>query len=771
MFDVQYSVGRSESCDYVIDHALVSRAHAFVEDRQGRYFLVDNNSSNGTYVNTLNAPVQEAELQLDDIVFLSQQYSMPARLLIERLVSGQQGSGGLQLETREALVSIGRDPGNDIVIPSLRVAPFQAQIQVLADGTRAAIDIGGQPVTYVNGHQIGKTAVVINPGDGLELAGTKISLDFQVGDPLTRLAASRQGVYLKAHGINWDVGSANDPLRILDDIAFTGFPGEVIGLLGPSGSGKTSLLDILCGTRPPSNGSVRLDGILLEDHRRQLLPLIGYVPQDDLLFAELTIREALFYYAKLRLPRSTEPEAIHARIEELCAQLGLSERIDTIIGEPGNKTLSGGQRKRVNIALELLTDPLILFLDEPTSGLSSRDARIVMELLRNIARDMGVCMVVTIHQPSMQVYSLLDYTTYLKDGRLCFFGPSVPDSIQYFEPDKDPYVAGPESIMERLEDAEAAELQQRFKSDPQCAHLSQDRLTRAAVLDHDSPEQQDAAGSAAVYQWLVLTKRYFHRIFRSHVDLIVMGSQALVIGTMLGLAFVDQYPLNTPIFLLSFVAIWLSTNNSAREIVSERTVFARERRGGVSPGAYFLALVTGQTAIAVAQNAAILALTLNLAALGTPFVSALIVCSAAAFVGIMVGLLISTVSSSEVAAVIAVPLVLVPFILVGGVMITYDNMPAPFQLLAEVTPSKWAYESLLALEQISFNNLPATDQQQALIDAGEMGPNPPIAPFSSEYENLENGELADSSLFGIIVLLLQGVFWGALAYLHLRRAR
>ncbi|MFK7914716.1 MAG: ATP-binding cassette domain-containing protein [Pseudomonadales bacterium] len=771
MFDVQYSVGRSETSDYVIDHALVSRIHAYVEDRQGRFFLVDNNSSNCSYVNSLETPIQEAEIHLDDIVFLSRQFSIPARLLIDRLVSGRKSTGGLQIETHETVVSIGRDPANDIVVPSLRVALFQAQIQVLPDGTRAAIDIGNQPVMYVNGHQVGKTAVLINPGDDLELAGTKISLDFQVGDSLTRLAATRQGVYLKAQGIDWDVGTANKPLRILDDIFIAGFPGEIIGLLGPSGSGKTSLLDILCGTRPPTNGSVRLDGIALEDHRKQLLPLIGYVPQDDLLFAELTIREALFYYAKLRLPKSTEPAAINARIEELCGQLGLSERIDTIIGAPGNKTLSGGQRKRVNIALELLTDPLILFLDEPTSGLSSRDARVVMELLRNIAREMGVCVVVTIHQPSMRVYSLLDYTTYLKDGRLCFFGTAVPDSIVYFEPNIDPYVAGPDSIMERLEETEASTLQQQFLQNPKGSSLASERLSRAAVLDHDSPQQQESLGRASLFQWMILTRRYFLRIFRSHIDLAVMGTQALVIGSLLGLAFIDQYPLNTPIFLLSFVAIWLSTNNSAREIVSERTVFARERRGGVSPGSYFMALVTGQMTIAIAQNIAILLLALNIAGLGTPLLPALLVCCCAAFVGIMVGLLISTVSKTEVAALIAVPLVLVPFILVGGVMISYDNMPAPFQLLAEVTPSKWAYEALLALENIAFNDLSTAIQAEAAKDAKAMGTPLPISPFSSAYADADNAKFLNSALLGSGVLLLQGAFWGFLTYLHIRSSR
>ena len=770
MKKAHYTIGRSEQCDIVIDHVHVSRIHAYLEYQNDRYYIRDNQSSNGTYLNSLNNPVESASLGQDDVLFFSGQYSVPARLLIDWAIDGHAADLGQQVESSNAVIRIGRAPDNDVVLSSLRAAPYQAEILVQEDHTRTLRDLQPTSITYVDGIVLGRAPVMVTPHSSIEIGGARISLDFSPASPTTRIAANRQGVYLKGAGICWEVGPSANRLRILDDIDVTAFPGEVIGLMGPSGSGKTSLLDILCGAKAMSEGSVRFEGTELASHKAQLLPMIGYVPQDDLLYAELTIREALFYYAKLRLPGSTENEAINQRIEALCEQLGLSERIDTRIGEPGNKTLSGGQRKRVSIALELLTDPLILFLDEPTSGLSSRDARVVMELLRKIAREAGVAVVVTIHQPAMRVYQRLDHVCYLKDGRLAYFGPAYPDSIRYFEPGQDAQMAGPDAIMERLEEDTAESLKHRFLQRRRQQPLVDDRIKQAAVLDKDSPKQK-IRKPGMLSHWRRLLARYFLRLSRSLTDLMVMGSQAVVIGGLIGLAFIDQYPLNTPIFLLSFVAIWLSTNNSAREIVSERTVFNRERRGGVRVSAYFAALVCGQLAIILAQNIIILGLAINLAELHVAFLPALAVCTAAGIVGIMLGLLISVLSKTEVSALIAVPLVLVPFILVGGMMISYDNMPWMLQALAEITPSKWAYESLLAFEQHAFQALPAAEQTALNNAAGEAPHIMALNHFSERYQDLEGSELTDAGWLSVLVLIAQALMWGGLAYWKLRSER
>src|SRR5439155_14760032 len=168
--------------------------------------------------------------------------------------------------------------------------------------------------------------------------------------------------------------------------------------------------------------------------------MIGFVPQDDIIHSELTVREALFYSARLRLPRDFSNRDIHKRIDAVLAQLGLAGIDDVLIGSPTRKGISGGQRKRVNLAMELLTDPSVLFLDEPTSGLSSEDTLIVMQVLRQLA-DTGKTILLTIHQPSLDAFSKLDNVVVVsKDagstdaGRLAFYGPAYPDSVQFFNP-------------------------------------------------------------------------------------------------------------------------------------------------------------------------------------------------------------------------------------------------------------------------------------------------------------------------------------------------
>ncbi|MEJ0000419.1 MAG: ATP-binding cassette domain-containing protein [Verrucomicrobiota bacterium] len=197
-------------------------------------------------------------------------------------------------------------------------------------------------------------------------------------------------------------------------------------------------------TRSRKDRSISID---VGDFKDRFGSLIGYVPQEDLLHPELTVRQTLFYQAKLRLPNDVSSREIAQSIDRLCEQLGLYrpggiDVRDVIVGSPERKGLSGGQRKRLSLAIELLTDPKVLFLDEPTSGLSSRDTRLVMEMLRTLASERNITVVITIHQPSLRVYRLLDKVIYLKSGKLGYFGEAYPDSISYFLPDESPDVAG-----------------------------------------------------------------------------------------------------------------------------------------------------------------------------------------------------------------------------------------------------------------------------------------------------------------------------------------
>ena len=207
--------------------------------------------------------------------------------------------------------------------------------------------------------------------------------------------------------------------------------GRLVGIMGASGAGKTTLLNVLTGNERPSKGEVLINGINLHTEKEKMEGVIGYIPQDDLLIEELTVYENLYFNAKLCFKDMTEEE-IKERCEKTLANLGLLDRKDLKVGSPLHKTISGGQRKRLNIALELIREPPILFVDEPTSGLSSRDSENVMDLLRELAMK-GKLVFVVIHQPSSEIYKMFDKMVILDTGGYLIYYGNPVDAVTYFK--------------------------------------------------------------------------------------------------------------------------------------------------------------------------------------------------------------------------------------------------------------------------------------------------------------------------------------------------
>ena len=207
--------------------------------------------------------------------------------------------------------------------------------------------------------------------------------------------------------------------------------GRLVGIMGASGAGKTTLLNVLTGNECPSSGEVLINGINLHTEKEKMEGVIGYIPQDDLLIEELTVYENLYFNAKLCFKNMTEEE-IKERCEKTLANLGLLDRKDLKVGSPLHKTISGGQRKRLNIALELIREPPILFVDEPTSGLSSRDSENVMDLLRELAMK-GKLVFVVIHQPSSEIYKMFDKMVILDTGGYLIYYGNPVDAVSYFK--------------------------------------------------------------------------------------------------------------------------------------------------------------------------------------------------------------------------------------------------------------------------------------------------------------------------------------------------
>lgn len=706
----RWTIGRARECDYVVSHALVSSRHAALEERPDGYlYLVDNGSTNGTYYNSpTNRLTQPTPVGSDDLVYFSRQYSVSVGEILRALGAkaiGRPPAEGQMVQVNQTTITIGRDPKNTVVLNGLFISRFHARIDRMPTGEAVLRDLGSTHGTVVNGELIRNAKRTITSNDKIEIGGMTLSLQFSSADGVS-VGVQREGIYITARGLGFQVPQRGGGMRqLLHDIDFAIFPGEFVGLMGPSGCGKTTLLNVLLGNNRITGGSVEYNGIAVAQFKDQFGSLIGYVPQEDLLHAELTVRETLYYQARLRLPQDVSSREINQSIDKLCEQLGLFrpgglDVRDVIVGSPERKGLSGGQRKRLSLAIELLTDPKLLYLDEPTSGLSSRDTRLVMELLRQLATERNITIIITIHQPAPRVYRLLDKVIYLKSGKLGYFGQAYPDSIAYFIPDEPPEVSGPDGVMDKLDEIGDEQLASGYRnSNVYRTNVSQrfERMFTTNVA-RNSGLVPKRVGFGRQFTFLLL--RYLRCRWVDKVSLGVLLAQAPLVAMLMCLVFKAQNPhdMLTVLFLLGFVSLWFGVNNSAREIVGELALLRREKRADLNPTAYLLSKVVGQGGVTLIQVALLLGITLGvLDKIHLGFFPALAVCWSVSLVGVSIGLAISSTVKTQIAAVVAVPLILIPVILLGGLIKPFPDMKHLVRYLGDITPVRWSFEMLTAL--------------------------------------------------------------------------
>ncbi|RAG80682.1 ABC transporter ATP-binding protein, partial [Streptacidiphilus pinicola] len=385
-----YRFGRDPDSDVVLADPRVSWHHAVLHTAaDGHWMLDDEDSTNGTYVD--GHRVRHLDvcpgtlLRFGDAVdgAWAQVAALPEPTRVNRRPSALTAiTGSYRQPTRIAplpqrVLRIGRASDNDLVVDDLVVSRYHAEL--LADsaaGSYEIVDLGSHNGTFVNGQRVGRAPV--GPAD---VVGIGHSLFCLVGDELQEYVDTG-AVGLDVTDITVRVGGGSGARTLLEGVTFPVAEKCLLAVAGPSGAGKSTLLNALTGLRPAEEGSVRYDGRDLYQDYAELRQRIGLVPQDDILHTQLTVRRALGYAAELRFPGDTSKAERRARVAEVITELGLEQRADQVIS-----SLSGGQRKRVSVALELLTKPSLLFLDEPTSGLDPGMDRSVMHMLRRLADD------------------------------------------------------------------------------------------------------------------------------------------------------------------------------------------------------------------------------------------------------------------------------------------------------------------------------------------------------------------------------------------------
>jgi ABC-type multidrug transport system ATPase subunit len=688
----------------------------------------------------------------------------------------QLGDGGGALGAK----SIGRTPENDIQIPHPQVSSRHAVLHSIA-GQLFLEDRGSANGTYVRGQRIppGQRVPVAN-GEKvfigpmpllLQIAGHEVSVVVEdaaqwEGRPLYEIEA-------------WDlvlqVPDRDNPgelKTLLDHTSFKALPGDFIALMGPSGAGKTTLLLTLNGYLPPTAGQVRINGEDLYAIYDALRGSIGYVPQDDIVHPELTVWEAVRYSAKFRLPPDYSEDEIDRRVQTTLAQLGLESVAHLQIGRPEKKILSGGQRKRVNIAMELVTDPVIMFLDEPTSGLAADDTASLVSLLHDLAKQTGKTIIATIHQPAKDEFEKFNLALILGvGGVMMFFGPPG-DGYRFFgslyeRQQKPNRVDNPRDMFDMLNQRERPiwdAMRAQNPATPRFAARHQAaREWNAEYMNPQNPVFQKMFGgrrsvgtgssqhgvpsgrASTSGQFGLLFSRYFKIKARDVGGTSIMLLQAPIIGVLLAGVFggqqdaipywclgalqelarksggigdgINEVLKNMPttpdnagsIFFLVVAAVWFGTSNAAREIVSERAIYKRERMVNLKLMNYVFSKFLLLSFFCVIQCSILLAIVFF--ALGyngglEAFAIELATLIAVAMNSVAVGLALSTVVTSAEAAMALTPIALIPQVVLGGLMVpmtTNEYLEYPMYVM----PARWGFQGVVAQERIAVAADPA----------------------------------------------------------------
>lgn len=577
--------------------------------------------------------------------------------------------------------TIGSSTGVDLHLPDPQVGERHARICRDAVGGWRIEDLESGRPTLLNGAPVHASPFV--PGDALRIGSYTLTLD---GDTLT--ARPPQGFSaLSVRRLNRKIGDVS----LLDDVSFTVFTGEVVAVVGPSGAGKTTLLSAITGSAPADSGDVILDGESFHAMLGLDPSLVGIVPQDDVVHAELTVEEALRFSAKLRLPHAS-PEDVGREVERVLGEMDIGHIRRSRVGDAVRRGISGGQRKRVNVGQELLTQSTrVLFLDEPTSGLDPNTAQEIVGLVRQLADDGRIVFLVT-HDVSPSILAKVDHLLVLaRGGRVAWFGP--PDeATAWFG------VRSADQIFARLGEVDAAEWGRRFRED---AAFRKFVRTREHLLGLDgvavaSTRPRPPRTGAALRHYVTLTRRYARVKLRDRSGLAVLLAQAPFLGLAMWIVF--PQPELSSLFMLALSSLWFGASAAVRELIADRTIWRRDARVGVGTVPYVASKLTILGMLAAVQCSVLAGMSwamMGMGDFGYSLGGLVGVATLTGLVGVAMGLLLSALFSSSEAAVGMLPLLLIPQITFGGLLVKYREMGAVAKALSYLMVVRYGFDGLI----------------------------------------------------------------------------
>ncbi len=656
--------------------------------------------------------------------------------------------GRFELTPSRTEYLVSNDPGRlepgDILLSSRALSEVLLRIRCDYVKKRGELEIlsSAQPV-LVNGAPVREQAAL--PNDATVSIGDDQFLRCHFAD---RIISEETNVINKLEAR--ELGHTYDGKETaLDGINFTARRGEMICVMGPSGCGKSTLLRVLSGHQKANQGQVFLNGFRLYDHHAELTPYICYIPQEDAFDPHLTIQENIDYAVAIRSPHLTRRER-RRRVDAKLVELGLNERRHRLAGTPKDKFLSGGERKRLNVGMDMIGLADVYLIDEPTSGLSSKDSEHVLEIIRGLAHHKIV--LVSIHQPSTRLFHLFDKAMLLdQGGKLAFYG-TPQEMLHYFEDAQnenlvpvgqvgtevtlethDPDRAGtPDSIFDVLETPLSDLGGTTIYEEDQAGHLApvrrfspnfwRDRYQAYRTMrevkhrdEDDSRTQHNAPvlptmPSRKIGELITTTATFFPRAFLSKLrnrgnlatTLLEAPLLALLISLVLRWSEEDRYTFGSAfhipayLFLSLVVAMFLGLTNSADEIIRDRALLTRERNLGSRLFNYLGTKLFSLGIFAAAQCAIYILIGNGVLAIRGMFWYYFLWLFLTSMCGVIMGLLISSVVSDVKTALNVVPLILLPQIILGGALIKYQEMNRDLPILSSI--KRWTHQETEVVE-------------------------------------------------------------------------
>ena len=511
--------------------------------------------------------------------------------------------------------------------------------------------------------------------------------------------------------------------------------GKLVGIMGASGAGKTTLLNVLAGLEKPSDGEVLLNGVNVHQNLERVRGMMGYISQDDLLIEELTVFENLFFNAQLCF-KGRQKEEIEAMVEKVLNDLGLLHIKNLQVGNPLNKKISGGQRKRLNIALELIREPSVLFVDEPTSGLSSRDSENVIDLLKELSRK-GALIFVVIHQPSSDIYKIFDKMVILDSGGYLIFNGNPIEAITYFKRISHQVDAengqcekcgnvNPEQIFNIIEEKVVDEYgnytaTRKIASAEWGDYYKANNKTKVKEDLKDVPIKP-LLSPKKFNQFLIYTIRDIKAKISNKQYLVVNFLEAPVLALILaiivrynntlnGTSYLFRYNDNIPAYMLMsiVVALFIGLSLSADEIIKDRKINKRESFLNLSRLSYLCSKLFILFLFSAFQMLVFVLIGNSILEIKGMMLNYWLVLFTCACMADVLGLLVSSGFESAVTVYILIPLLLIPQMILSGAMLSFDKINDLFRsddnvpMVADLMASRWAFEAL-SVKQYKDNN-------------------------------------------------------------------